>query len=78
MAENPKVHSKGMTFHGRPHAPGKVEAPGREAPLPGHGAPASHDTHTEGAIRSVHYQVADLGHMERGEHATHPTHGKRK
>src|SRR5262245_42506462 len=34
-AENPTVHSKGETFHGEPHSPGRVGSPGERAPLSG-------------------------------------------
>jgi hypothetical protein len=34
-AGNPAVHSKGATFHGRPHSPGKVGSPGEQATLSG-------------------------------------------
>lgn len=78
MAENPKVHSKGMTYHGKPHAPQKVTSPGRESPKPDHGGPLSHvQGAPETASRSVHHEPSTLGHMERGERPGHPTHGKR-
>lgn len=35
MRENPPVHSKGYTFHGKPHSPQKVSTPGKTVPLTG-------------------------------------------
>lgn len=78
MAENPKVHSKGMTFHGKPHAPQHVASPGGESALPDQGGPLAHlQGAPETASRTVHHAPGTLGHMERGERAAHPTHGKR-
>lgn len=73
MAENPKVHSKGMTYHGKPHAPQKVASPGAASPKADHGGPLSQVTGgSENARSSVHHAPASLGHMERGQKASHP------
>ena len=73
MAENPKVHSKGMAYHGKPHAPQKVTSPGRESAKADHGAPLTDlQGGSEGAKASVYHEPASLGHMERGEHPAKP------
>lgn len=77
MAENPKVHSKGMTYHGKPHAPAKVASPGSASAKADQGGPLAHvQGAADGAGRSIHHAPGSLGHMERGERAGHPTHGK--
>lgn len=75
MAENPKVHSKGMTYHGKPRSPGHVEGPGEQV-VGGSPSvhPVSHGTRST-EHKSVHYHPHDHGRMHHGHHAVHPTHG---
>ena len=42
VAENPKVHSKGMQ-HGKPRTPGSISHPGEQVPLPGPRVGISHE-----------------------------------
>ena len=76
MAENPKVHSKAATYHGKPRTPGHVESPA--GPLVGGSQSVTlSNTHTtEGKHSSVSYGANEGGRMHGGGHAEHPTHGK--
>lgn len=76
MAENPRVHSKAATYHGKPRTPGHVATPA--GPLEGGSKSVNHSsTHTtEGKNSSVSYDANEGGRMHGGEHAEHPTHGK--
>ena len=39
MITKPNIHSKGMTYHGKPHVPAKVTKPGGQAEKSGHVMP---------------------------------------
>lgn len=77
MAENPKVHSKGATFHGVPHAPGAVTTPGGMAPESSGAKPVTRSSTTR-EHASTHYHPNEHGRMHEGKHAEHPTHGKKE
>jgi hypothetical protein len=76
-SENPPVHSKGETWHGKPWSPGKAEHPGDVA------EPAfKHERHEpsrvehkeHGTVHHYHHDHPAMAGAHHGSKAKHPHH----
>jgi hypothetical protein len=74
--ENPTVHSKGETYHGKPHSPSKVAGPGDVSPKFGHERHAPSSSHKAGHGTVHHYEPGHpaMGGLHHGAKAKHPSH----